>query len=154
MNDIFKLFAYCCALLLAACKTDSPGSLAVSDVYAYAPLTGNGPGVAYFTLTNHGEQAVTVGGFESTCFAEAELHRSVLEDGVNRMVAVDPLNITAGASVRLSPAGMHLMLSAPRADVAPGQRCAVRISYGHGQSLDFEIELLDRAQFRPAEPVK
>ncbi len=142
------------ALLLTACKTGDTDSLAVSDAYAYAPMTDDGPGVAYFTLTNPGDAPLTVTGFTSSCFAQAALHRSVIEDGIARMLAVNDLNVAPGAAVRLSPSGLHLMLMEPQVAVAPGSRCDVQISYGNDQTLAFDIELLDRAQYRPAEPVK
>lgn len=67
----------------------------------------------YLTLSNTGTAAVQVIAVSSPQFATAELHRTVVEDGVARMEPVGQLEIAAGKSVSLEPGGLHLMLIEP-----------------------------------------
>ena len=46
-----------------------------------------------------------------------ELHESVIEDGVARMVALDELALQPGATVQFAPGGKHLMLMRPGDDL-------------------------------------
>ncbi|MBT8086262.1 MAG: copper chaperone PCu(A)C [Woeseia sp.] len=136
-----------------ACETQQVEALSASDVYAYAPLTATVPGVAYFTLTNQGSTALTVREYSSDCFEQAELHSSVMDDGVMEMRPVKMLRIEPASSVTLRPGGLHLMLINASAAIKPGNNCRIAVLYGADKRLDFEVTLLDRSTYRPAEPV-
>jgi len=67
----------------------------------------------YMNIRNGTGDAVSVIAVSSPAFASAELHRTVLEDGIARMVPMGRLEIAAGESVALEPGGIHLMLFDP-----------------------------------------
>lgn len=144
----------CCSIGLVACKPPANAPLEVTDAYAYAPLSSGAPGVAYLTLSNRGTEVIDVRGFKSDCFAQSELHASVLDNGVSEMQAVATIPIAAQSSLSLRPGGLHLMLMRARSDVAAGTRCEFTVIYGQDKSLSVAVTLLDRATYRPAEPVK
>jgi hypothetical protein len=64
-------------------------------------------------ITNLTGTDFTITGASSPDFDTAELHRTVVEDGVARMLPVPELTIPAGGSVLLEPGGLHLMLFDP-----------------------------------------
>lgn len=141
-------------LLFAGCKSPDNAALVVSEPYGYAPLGENGPGVAYFTLVNTGATALQVRSFASDCFANAELHTSVMDNGISKMRPVEMLEVAALSSISLRPGGLHLMLFDARESVAAGSSCRMTITYDDEGSVAFDVVLLDRSRFRPAEPVK
>jgi len=67
----------------------------------------------YMQINNLTEHDLTVTGISSPDFDSAELHRTVVEDGVARMLPVPELLIPSGGSVLLEPGGLHLMLFDP-----------------------------------------
>jgi copper(I)-binding protein len=68
---------------------------------------------AYMQIINLTDSELTVTGITSPDFEAADLHRTVVEDGVARMLPVPELNIPAGGSITLEPGGLHLMLFDP-----------------------------------------
>ena len=68
---------------------------------------------AYMRIINLTEGDLTVTGITSPDFEAADLHRTVVEDGVARMLPVPELTIPAGGSITLEPGGLHLMLFDP-----------------------------------------
>lgn len=154
MNATLTGLACCLLLLCAGCKAPGDTVLAVSEPYAYAPLNDDGPGVAYLTLVNSGAAAVQVRGFSSDCFANAELHTSVMDNGISKMRPVEMIEVPALSSLSLRPGGLHLMLFGARESVSVGSNCRMTISYDDERSVTFEVALLDRSRYRPAEPVK
>jgi copper(I)-binding protein len=68
---------------------------------------------AYMQIINLTDGDLTVTGVTSPDFETADLHRTVVEEGVARMLPVPELTIPAGSSVTLEPGGLHLMLFDP-----------------------------------------
>lgn len=67
---------------------------------------------AYARLTNTGKQPLVIGRARAAGFTAAELHRSVVENGMHRMVE-GALTLAPGARATLEPGGWHLMLFDP-----------------------------------------
>jgi copper(I)-binding protein len=68
---------------------------------------------AYMQIINLTDSDLTVTDISSPDFEAADLHRTVVEDGVARMLPVPELTIPAGGSITLEPGGLHLMLFDP-----------------------------------------
>lgn len=139
---------------LGGCKPEENAILAASEVAAYAPLTLSTPGAAYLSLHNRGDVSVELQTFASDCFDRVELHGTAVEAGVASMHSVDSIVIDPKRSLHMRPGGMHLMLMQPARALAPGDACTFTIGYSGDRQLAFPAELLDRAVYRPAEPVK
>lgn len=139
-----KRFAFLAAGLLAACGGDPP-AIAVESAVAYAPLASGRPGSAYFTLRNPRDEALTVVGVACPLFGRAELHETVVDDGVYRMRRVPELVVPARGEVALVPGGLHVMLMEPADGATAGARCPVTIEFADGTSVSFEVVLETRA---------
>lgn len=75
----------------------------------------------YMTLVNAGDTPLIVTSISSPDFNDAEIHRTVVEDGVARMLPVSQLEIPANNPVRLEPGGLHLMLFEPQRPLPAGE---------------------------------
>ena len=73
-------------------------------------LPGDLPLAGYFDLANQGARSVVLIAASSPAFRKVEIHRSMEEGGMSSMVPVQRLGIRAGAILRFSPGGYHLML--------------------------------------------
>ena len=96
----------------------------------------------YLTLSNSGTAAVQVIAVSSPDFATAELHRTVVEDGVARMEPVGQLEIAAGASVSLEPGGLHLMLIDPGQTLQEGDKVTLVLHRADGLCMTVEAPVL------------
>jgi copper(I)-binding protein len=70
-----------------------------------------GMGAVYLLIQNPGGEADRLLAVSTPAAAVAEIHESLEEDGMMRMVAhPDGFEVPAGSSVELAPGGKHIML--------------------------------------------
>lgn len=127
---------------LAACAPDQPEWLTVSEVSAFAPLPGQPAGVAYFSLHNAGNAAVTLHEVTSPEFASVRMHTTLVDDGVARMMALDLLTVAEHSEVVFAPGGPHLMLMEPVEGLSAGDVVTFEFHYVYEQVRDGEDENL------------
>ena len=82
--------------------------------------TSGGSSAVYMQITNRGDSDISIRHASSAAADVVEMHRTIIEDDVARMEALDGLIIPAGETVELQPGGAHIMLSALRAGLMPG----------------------------------
>lgn len=94
---------------------------------------------AYLTLSNAGEQMLRLQRVELPGLpqASAEIHETVLEEGVTRMRALPAVEIPARGSLQMAPGGLHLMLHSVR--LRAGEALQLRLHFAGGQTLDIEL---------------
>jgi copper(I)-binding protein len=90
---------------------------------------------AYMVLNNTGDAACSVTAVESPDFREARIHRTVVEDGIAKMLAVEQLQLPVHGSVTLEPGGLHLMLSDPLRPLHEGDVVILVIHDSNGDSV-------------------
>jgi periplasmic copper chaperone A len=96
-------------MLLSACSSET-APLTVSDVAIARPMPGLQMTAGYFTLTNHTSQAIVITEIRSPQFGSVQMHESVIEDGIARMVELDDFTLSPKSTVEFRPGGKHLML--------------------------------------------
>ncbi len=98
-------------------------------------LPGNLPAGGYATIENRGDRTIRLLGADSPDYAMVMLHRSVEQNGVERMLAVDGMDVPAHGSAALAPGGYHLMLMQARHTIAPGAAVHMRLHFSDGSSV-------------------
>ncbi len=63
------------------------------------------------------------------------IHRSVDDNGQERMEMVDSVSVPAHGEVKFAPGGYHLMCMSPTAAAAPGRSVPVTLRFQDGGSL-------------------
>ncbi|MCK5479955.1 MAG: copper chaperone PCu(A)C [Gammaproteobacteria bacterium] len=86
---------------------------------------------AYMSIKNPGDSAITINGISSPDFESAEIHRTVINDGVARMLHIKQLDVPANGIIRLEPGGLHLMLFNPKRMLAEGDTITLTIHLGN-----------------------
>jgi copper(I)-binding protein len=76
---------------------------------------------AYLTLRNVGTTAVTVTGVESPIAAHAMIHETKVEGGQSKMRPHEQLLVAPGATIKLEPGGLHVMLHELKHPLTVGQ---------------------------------
>ena len=77
----------------------------------------------------------------SPAFAEVEMHRTEMVDGMARMLHQDRIEVPAHGSVSLEPGGMHLMLFDPVQPLKAGDKVTFQLSLDGGASATVEAEV-------------
>jgi copper(I)-binding protein len=113
-------------------------SLAIGDAWIREAPPGAAVLAGYLRLDNPGDKALVIEAFHSQDFERIELHRTIVEDGVARMLHVDRLAVPPGDSVSLEPGGMHLMLFNPARPLRQDDRVVFSVELAGESSLRFE----------------
>ena len=117
------------ALLACAPVQACPG-LEVKDAWIREAPPGAMMTAAYARLRNGGQRLLRIDGAFGAAFAGAELHRTVVENGISRMVHGEALELAPGASGALEPGGWHLMLLRPARALKAGERVPLALKCG------------------------
>ena len=105
-NHFFKRLCAASLLMSAAAHAE----LSVSDAWVRAVPPVSKTSAAYFTLTNSGEEAVTLVGASADFAGSAELHDMSMHEGKRSMRHIDALPLAPGDSVTFGSGGLHVML--------------------------------------------
>ena len=119
-------------LLVAVCPAAraGPPSLTVTDAWVRA-IPG-APAAAYMTLHNGGSRPVRIIGVRSALAGMAMIHETRIVNGVSTMRARDVLEIAPGATVRLAPEGLHVMLDGLAHPLAVGADVPLELELAGG----------------------
>lgn len=90
---------------------------------------------AYMVITNSGKESVQLKGADCSEFESVEVHRSMMENGMMHMMALESLAIAPGTSALLEPGGYHLMLIEPRKHFQAGDQVQVRLHFDRNEDL-------------------
>ena len=96
----------------------------------------------YMVLRNSGDTARTVTHIDSPDFKNSQIHRTVMEDGMAKMLPVEELQLPVHSSVSLEPGGLHLMLFDPLRDMHDGDIVTLVIHYANGESHTVQAPVL------------
>jgi len=97
----------------------------------------------YMTIRNAGPGAVRILSVTSVAFASVEIHRSFEQDGMARMEPVEELPIEPGASVKLAPGGLHLMMMQPAKPTRPGQQIVILLQLDDGSEQPVTMKVIE-----------
>lgn len=128
-------------LVLAAPAVAADPSVTVSHVWARATMASAETGGAYLTLTANG-QADALVGVSTPAAKSAELHRSVDESGVMKMLPVPKLALPAGQAVTFKPGGYHIMLMGLAHPLKRGESFSMTLQFEHAppQTVSVKVE--------------
>jgi copper(I)-binding protein len=143
------------AMLLAALlqpNTALPAErAALSASAAWLRWLPNGlPAAGYLVIRNGGATVQRLTGASSPDYSSVMLHRSIRENGVDRMVmASGGVDIAPGESLSLAPGGYHLMLRQPSHPIRPGDTATLHLVFASGASVDVTAKVRPAAATGP-----
>jgi len=122
-------------LLIGPSLVTADAALTVSEPWIReAPPTASVM-AGYMTLVNGSDTPVTVISISSPDFKGAEIHRTVVNEGVARMLPVSQLEIPANSPLKLEPGGLHLMLFEPQRPLPAGATVTLIIHRSNGSKV-------------------
>ncbi len=116
------------AALAVGCSRGGTG-IAVQDPFA-RPAPAAGSGGAFMTIVNNTGQPDRLVSAQSPAAMMVELHETVNEGGVMKMVhQPQGFEIPAGGKVELKPGGKHVMLMGLKNALEPGQTIQITLKF-------------------------
>ena len=113
-----------------------PATITIEDAWVRQPPPGAGMTAGYARITNRTDSGIVITGARAQGYGLAEIHRTVIDNGVARMRHVEKLAVKPGEAVVLEPGGLHLMLMRP--ETAPGDSVAIELVLDDGSRIAFD----------------
>ena len=135
MRQPAALLAACLAMLSCALAHAAGSTLSAQDAWIRV-TPGSDVAAAYLTLHNAGATPLVVVGVRSTSAAQAMIHETKLSNGQSTMRAHEQLRVEPGATVRLAPGGLHIMLHMLTRPLSPGDAVPLVLLLEGGGTLE------------------
>lgn len=117
-------------LLLAADAADyRAGNLVVSQPWSSPTPPVATVGAVYFSLSNTGPKTDRLTAISSAIARQVEIHESRQVQGVMQMRAVAFVDCPAGATVKIEPGGIHVMLVGLTRALTPGMEFPMELTF-------------------------
>jgi copper(I)-binding protein len=107
-----------------------------------------GSGIVYMTINNSGSQADRLIATKSPAAAFCELHETSMdENGVMRMRGVKggSIEVPAGGSAELEPAGLHIMLIDLKTPLESGTSFPLTLKFEQAGEMTIEVPVMEFA---------
>ncbi|WP_303905442.1 copper chaperone PCu(A)C [Thiohalomonas denitrificans] len=126
--------------LSAAVQAAGNGVMVENPWIREAPPTSKAM-AGYMVVHNHGEQERALVAAQSPAYDNVMLHKTIVEDGLAKMVHQMKVTIPAGGSVTFEPKGYHLMLMKPKQALKAGEKVPVTLEFADGEKMELMYEV-------------
>ncbi len=116
------------------------GTLVVKDAWA-RPAGAGMTGAVYLTFENHSIQAETLVASSTVIADSVELHETVIENEIARMIPIPELPIPAGRTTTIDPGGYHLMLVNLHQDLDEGDTFPLTLHFASGLEVPLDVQV-------------
>jgi copper(I)-binding protein len=136
-------------LLLVAALHFSPavahqyqlGSLVIEHPWSRPTAPGMPMGVAYLSITNNGNRADVLIAASTPAAAQVQMHQTTIVDGMARMRPLAEIAIPAGATVKIEPGGIHLMLVDLKAPFELGRSVPLELTFRNAGKITVALSI-------------
>ncbi|MBI3560215.1 MAG: copper chaperone PCu(A)C [Gammaproteobacteria bacterium] len=88
----------------------------------------------FMVIDNPTDKDVQITAISSSVFSRVEIHKTVMQDNLAKMIRLDSLVIPAKGSVALQHGAYHLMLFNPKHRLKAGDNVTLKLKFQHGPS--------------------
>jgi copper(I)-binding protein len=117
------------------------GHITVSHPWARASIGKAKNGVAYMTISSHGQAVDRLVKVSSPIARKAALHTHIMEGGIMKMRPVGAIEVDPGTPTVLKPGGLHVMLMGLNAPLKQGETLPLTLSFEKAGSVDVAAEV-------------
>ena len=128
-------------LSVLACTQQDSADLVIRDAWIREAPPNATALAGYMMIENHSKKDLTLVGVSSPAFESIELHRSVHEQGVAKMMRQDAISIPARAKLTLKPGDYHLMLMGPTQRLRAGDEVTASLELDNGYSQTITLHV-------------
>lgn len=137
LSECGKAFFPAILLLFLVSAASAESYLQIKDAWVRQPPPGASAAGAYLTIINPTDKDYYITGVSSARFGAVELHESVEENGMARMVHHNYYKIPANSTFEAKPGSYHLMLFRWEAPLKSGEKIEFVLKQGNGDLLPF-----------------
>jgi copper(I)-binding protein len=127
------------ALVSTAFAEDfTQGPITIMNPWARATAAAGATGGAFFELTTTGA-ADRLTGASTPVADQAQLHKTINDNGVMKMRPVDAIDIAPGTVTKLAPGGIHLMLIGLKQPLVKGSAFPLTLTFEKAGSVTVQV---------------
>jgi copper(I)-binding protein len=125
---------------VAAARDYKLGTLEISQPWARATATTAPTGGGYLTITNKGTTPDRLVSASSPAADRVQIHEMKMDGNIMRMREVEHgLEIPPGATVRLAPGGLHLMMMGLKGPLKQGTHVPLTLTFEKAGRIEVEL---------------
>ena len=145
ISRLLILLAAIGAPLSAAGDDFKAGDLRIGHPYTRTTPPGATTAGAYLSIDNKGKAADKLVRASSPAAGLVELHSMSMDGNVMRMRAVPAIEVAPGATVKLAPGGLHVMLQELKRPLKKGVRVPLTLVFERAGEVKVELAVEDAA---------
>lgn len=139
--------AFLIMLLAAGCAVGPGPTVSIQDAMARPAPVAGGTGGAFMTIVNRSTLPDRLLAASSPAAAAVELHETVDDGGVMRMVPhPEGWEIAARGRLELKPGGKHLMLIGLKEPLEAGQTVVITLTFQNAGAVTVQVPVKAMAQ--------
>ena len=115
------------------------GDLAVTDPWSRPTPPAASVGAVYFSITNGSHKADRLLAISTPIARQVELHESRVVNGTVEMRPVESIECPPGATVRIEPGGLHVMLLGLTHPLAAGTTFPLSLRFRDAGSVTVQV---------------
>jgi copper(I)-binding protein len=123
-------------------SNEKGGTFAFMNPVIRTPMA-NRPTPGYFDFNYNYKVPDRIISVASPAFKRVEMHDSVTDGGMKKMVKLDTLDLPARSSIKFAPGGKHLMLFDPTKTLKAGELIKVTFVFAQRDPIDVSFEVKD-----------
>ena len=128
------------ALALVPAAGEEAG-VSVRDAWIREAPPGMTMTAGYMELRNNTSRQQVLAAASSSVFDSVTVHRTIVKDGMARMVHASQIELGPNASLIFAPGGFHLMLMNPKRTLRPGDPVVINMEFRSGLVLPVAFEV-------------
>jgi copper(I)-binding protein len=125
--------------MLLATTAVHAGSITIDSSWIREAPPGMMMLAGYMVVNNSSDEARSIVSASGEDFGYIELHRSMIKDGMARMIPQENIPVPAKGSVELKPGDYHLMLMQPKKDLKAGETSTLTIVMDNGEKITLDV---------------
>jgi periplasmic copper chaperone A len=131
-------------IAIALASASAFAEVTVKDAWVRGTVAAQKTTGAFMTLTSSEDAKVVA--VRSPVAKEAEIHQSMMHDGVAHMHPAESLALPSGQAVQLKPGGYHVMLMGLAKPVFPGDKVPMTLTIedAKGKRSTLEVQAVVR----------
>jgi periplasmic copper chaperone A len=120
------------------------GDIQIGHIWGTTADAGR-PAAVYVPLLNNGKTDDALVDVTTPISPKAELHDSMTENDVRKMITVNEIALASGKPVALKPGGKHIMLFDLKQPLKDGDKFPLTLHFANAGKVEVEVHVQDGA---------
>lgn len=118
--------------------------LEITEPWVAMPLPGVSVTATYLKVKNTSKKDIDLIAVSSPSFKDAEMHKTIKENGMGKMIKQDNVLVKAGSHLEFVPGGLHLMMFDLKTKLKLGDMVEINLKTRDQKTITFQAKVKKR----------